>query len=618
MGEKVFWRELKRRHVYRVAAAYAVTGWLLVQISTQVFPVFHLPDWSEQAVVLLILAGFPIALILAWAFDVVPSGIVRADVGAAPGLRWRMRRAGAALGLIGVAIALIAGGAWWQFGRRGAPPANRPVAARSSPTLAQRAPSAVRAGYIPAKSIAVLPFAHLSSDPNNAYFSDGITEEILDALAQVPGLKVAARTSAFRFKSGRSDVREVGKMLGVATALEGSVQTSGGEVRITVRLVDTRSGYQLWSEKCDRRLLGIFAIEDEISGAIAARLRVQWNDARRQVAHGARDPRAHDFYLRGMALVAARGAGLLEAVADFRQAVAIDPRFSPAWGALAEAEMLLPYYFLEPTNKAFPKGEAAARQALAIDPDSAQAEVALAMMYRVQWRWREADEALRRALRVAPGDAEVADQHAQFLHDVGQSQAALAEIDRAQGLDPLSGVIGVVRAITLTSLHRFDGAAREAGRVTATHPGLALGHFVAADVAIYRHDYRTARAQLSLGARLVGEEPATYLRLVDGIEMPARRAAARSALRTAGGGNEWLNTPARIKWLLLLGDRNGALAKLQHMDKELMFGLNDVWQPAFDPARDDPRYAAALKRMGLPYRPAEAPVPASAVTGSAP
>ena len=230
-----FLEELKRRHVYRVAAAYAVVGWLLIQVATQVFPVFHLPDWIDQAVVLLILIGFPIALVLAWAFDATPHGIVATDSrdpAPDPRGRQRSRRAGAAVAAIGVLIALIAGGAYWHFGRLATPSvvkvADTAHGAMSSPDAAQRnsgkaapdfvpvasVPVSAQSVAIPAKSVAVLPFVNMSGDPKNDYFSDGITEEVLDALAQLPHLKVAARTSAFAFKGKAEDLRKVGRSAG--------------------------------------------------------------------------------------------------------------------------------------------------------------------------------------------------------------------------------------------------------------------------------------------------------------------------------------------------------------------------------------------------------------------
>ena len=612
-------RELRRRHVFRVAAAYAVVGWLLIQIATQVFPFFHIPDWSVRLLVLLVLAGFPVALVLAWAFDATPHGIVRAEPEGQPVLR-RGPRGTLVVGAIGALVAIVVGTGYWWWHRgpvasahatpkaaAAGRPSRTPAAAMHANAAGNLALPQTTAGLnsVEPKSIAVLPFVNMSGDPRNEYFSDGITEEILNALAQVPKLKVAARTSAFAFKGKEEDLRKVGEALGVATVLEGSVQRAGDEVRITAQLIDARSGYQLWSEKYDRKLTNIFAVEDEISKAITDKLQVQLAAGNGSIiAQKNVDPRAHDFYLRGLPLIAERGPGLRDAVADFQQAVAIDPDYAQAWAALAEAQMLLPHYFLELPDTAFPAGEAAARRALAIDPDTAAAYVALAMMYRVQWKWKQADAAFQRALRIAPGDAEAADQYGQFLLAEGRLHEALAQIDRAQRLDPLSGIIGATRTNVLTGLHRFDDAEAQAQSMIAGHPDYALGHFIAADVAIYRRDYSGAKGQLRTAAALVGENPGVYMSLVNGIADPAQREAARRAVLVAESDKyQRLSAPAKIKWLMLLGDYDDALKELQRVGHDVIFGQDNVWQPAFDPVRDDPRFRAALQRMGLSSTP---------------
>jgi tetratricopeptide (TPR) repeat protein len=225
------------------------------------------------------------------------------------------------------------------------------------------------------------------------------------------------------------------------------------------------------------------------------------------------------------------------------------------------------------------------------------------MMYRVQWKWKEADEAFQRALKIAPGDAEAADQYGQYLLAAGRVDEALTQIDRAQRLDPLSGIIGVTRLNVLTALHRFDDADTQAKDMVARYPDFALGHFVAADVAIYRRNYAEAKARFAAGARLVGEDPAVYALLVNGIADPARRAAAtRAVLAAAADAHQRLTASARIKWLMLLGDHDDALEALQHIGQDVMFGQDNVWQPAFDPVRGDPRFKAALARMGLTDR----------------
>ena len=596
MGKPSFFAELKRRNVLRAATFYAASAWLIVQVVTQVSPYFHIADWVVRWIVIAAAIGFPFAMLFSWFYEWTPHGIqreseVETDASLTRETGKKMDRW--IIAVLGLAVVLLLTN---QF------VLHTDVRTATTPTV----------HAAPGKSIAVLPFLNMSGDPKNDYFSDGITEEILNALAQVPDLKVAARTSAFAFKGKNEDLRKIGQELDVATVLEGSVQISGDEVRITVQLIDTGSGYRRWSEKYDRKLTSIFVVEDEISKAIADRLQVQFagTDRRPLVAQRSVDSRAHDFYLRGLPLIAARGPGLREAAADFQQAVAIDPNYAQAWAALAETQMLLPHYFLESLDTAFPAGEAAAKRALAIDPDTASAYVALAMMYRVQWKWEDADAAFQHALRIAPGDAEAADQYGQYLLAEGRLHEALAQIDGAQRLDPLSGIIAATRTNVLTALHRFEDADKQARRMIAQHPDYALGHFIAADVAIYRRDFVGAKSQLQEGARLVGESPDAYVLLVDGLAVPAQRAAAiRTVLAATTDARQRLTTPARIKWLMLLGDHDHALDALQRIGQEVMFGQDNVWQPAFDPVRSDPRFKAALLRMGFPSRPPTSSTP---------
>ena len=276
-------------------------------------------------------------------------------------------------------------------------------------------------------------FENLSDDKNTAYFSDGITEEILNALAQIPNLKVAARRSAFQFKGNDLDLNKIGQLLGVAYILEGSLQKAGDQVRINVQLVDVQNGLQTWSEKYDRKLDNVFAVEDEIAKAIATKLRVQLTGGAGQplVVDSTNNPQAHELYLRGLTLLAARGPGLREARDLFQQAVKLDAGYAQAWGALALTELLLPSYGLETFDAALPRGESAAQRALSLDSNTASAHVAVGLANTIRFRWPEADQAFRRALALAPGDAEAVNQYAQFLSAVGQLEPALAR-DRAR------------------------------------------------------------------------------------------------------------------------------------------------------------------------------------------
>ena len=243
-----FFAELKRRNVYKVAVAYAVVAWLVIQIATQVFPFFDIPNWAVRLVVVLLILGFPVALVLSWAFEITPEGIKReTEIDPDQSITYHTGRRIVGLTIV---VAIIAAGLLaFQLLRS---KAGRPEGGRNAGEGAATPNAEGLAGArpsIPGKSIAVLPFENLSDDKSTAYFSDGITEEILNALAQIPNLKVAARRSAFQFKGTDLDLRKIGQVLGVAHILEGSLQKAGDQVRINVQLVDVQNGLQAWSEK---------------------------------------------------------------------------------------------------------------------------------------------------------------------------------------------------------------------------------------------------------------------------------------------------------------------------------------------------------------------------------
>src|SRR5204863_720446 len=243
-----FFAELKRRNVYKVAVAYAIVGWLLVQVATQVFPFFEIPNWAVRLVVLAIVIGFPIALVIAWAFELTPEGLKRTeDVDLAASARQPRKRAWIVVIIVAGAMSL----GLFFLGRMTAP-------GKQS-----------GANEVSSKSIAVLPFVNMSSDRENEYFVDGLTEEILNRLAQISALRVPGRTSSFAFKGKNADLRQIGTELGVAHVLEGSVRKSGEHLRITAQLVRTADGFHLWSQNFDRKLNDVFAIQDEIARAIA-------------------------------------------------------------------------------------------------------------------------------------------------------------------------------------------------------------------------------------------------------------------------------------------------------------------------------------------------------------
>ena len=571
---------LKQRKLVQWALAYVAGAWAALQVLGLAADSYDWPHRVMQVAIAVTVVGFMITLLLAWYH----------------GERGAQRVSGTELLLIALVLA-VGGGLLWRF-------------ARVAPNAATSNAAPVQAVPVPAKSVAVLPFVNMSGDSKNDYFSDGITEEILNALAQIPNLKVAARTSAFAFKGKQEDLRKVGEVLDVATVLEGSVQRSGVEVRITAQLIDTRSGYHLWSEKYDRKLTSIFAVEDEISKAIADKLRVQLiGDNRSLVAQTRIDPRAHDFYLRGLTLLAGR-KHLRDAVRDFQQALALAPGYAQAWAKLAQTDMLLPWYEHESVGTAVADAQGAVQRALALEPDNASAWAARGMIDHMRWQWASADKALRRALQLAPGDAEVINQYAQFLSSAGQFDAALFEFRKAQALDPLSPAIAPGLIQNLLAMHRYDQTESEARATLATYPDTPLSYSAAMKVAIYRGHYAEAEAYARRDVALAGSDAGVAQVIAKGISDPAQRAAAVRAIESYAAKAKDPDHAATGEWLAALGSNESALASLERFAARGA-GVNEgvVWAPAFDPIRDDPRFKAVLKKMGLPYRPEDAGPP---------
>ncbi len=426
MNLRNLFTELKRRNVYKVAIAYAVVAWLLMQIATQVFPFLEIPNWAIRLVIMLLALGFPVALILAWAFELTPEGIKRTEF--ADDLPTKAPRSRAWIYVVVIAGAISVG--LFFLGRY---------------TRSKQ----IEGTALPAKSIAVLPFVNMSSDRENEYFVDGLTEEILNRVAQINELKVPGRTSCFAFKDKNADLRQVGASLGVAHVLEGSVRKSGERLRITVQLVRTLDGYHLWSQSFDRKLDDVFAIQEEIARSIAEALSVQLKvGSVGQAERPTQDMRAYDNYLEARTLITQRSpTNVRRAIPLLEAAVQRDPAFAKAWAALAQARALAPYFLPIDTTESLQNAENAARKALALAASLAAAHSALADVLRDRYHWSEAEAEYGRALELSGGDAETHLQYAQMLLNVGHTDSALEHAKRACELDPLAWVPAGTRAL---------------------------------------------------------------------------------------------------------------------------------------------------------------------------
>src|SRR6266478_5169542 len=364
MSEKPsFFSELKRRNVYKVAVAYIVAGWALSQGIAQVFPVFEVPNWVIRLIVVLIIIGLPIALVLAWTFELTPQGIKRTETAdAMPDVTRKRKYVWIYVVVIGAVVSI----GLFFLGRYTA--TNTASAARTE------------AATVPQKSIAVLPFENLSRDPDNAFFAEGVQDEILTRLAKVADLKVIARTSTQRFKSAPDDLQQIAKQLGVTNILEGSVQKANDQVRVNVQLINAMTDAHLWAETYDRKLTDIFAVESDIAKTIAETLQAKITGSEKSLITKTPtvNPEAHELYLKGRFFWNKRtGTDLLKSIDYFKQAVEKDQKYALAYAGLADAYVLLPPYGAASPSESFPHAEAAARKALELDDTLAEAHASL-------------------------------------------------------------------------------------------------------------------------------------------------------------------------------------------------------------------------------------------------
>src|SRR3984893_14397437 len=391
MNPHNFFAELKRRHVYRVAIAYTVVAWLLVQVATQVFPFFEIPTWIVRLVVFLTVLGFPVALVVAWAFEMTPEGL-KSAANIAPNEyipRWSTRRFAALI--ISVAI-LAAGVPLFQL-------------SRSKPTWL---PWTNAVSTPSQKSIAVLPLLNESGNPGDEYFSDGLSEELIAALAQVKGLKVIGRSSSFRFKDKKEDSKTIGEKLGVSTLLEGTVRKQGDQVRIVAELVNAADGSELWSRTFDRELKDIFVVQSEIAENVARSLELTLlgtNDSSAKNA-ATKSVEAHNAYLQGHFYFERRNLeDYRKSTGFFDEATRLDPDYALAYAERSEAWTWIADQSSEKQKEAWAAAAKDAEKAVAIDPHLAEAHAALGWVrFFAEWKFSEGLSELRRAQLLSPGN----------------------------------------------------------------------------------------------------------------------------------------------------------------------------------------------------------------------
>ena len=459
MNPKTFFGELKRRNVYKVAVAYAVVGWLLVQVATQVFPFLEIPNWVVRLVIALVVIGFPIALVIAWAFEATPEGIKRtaaADAMPAGGHKsW---------GWIYVVVAGAAMSIGLFFIGR--------YSAQRTASL-ENAPPRATAGAASEKSIAVLPFENLSEEKSNAYFAEGIQDEILARLSKIADLKVISRTSTQRFKSSPGNLPEIAKQLGVANILEGSVQKAADQVRVSVQLINALNDSHTWAETYDRKLIDVFQVESDVAQKIANALEAKLTGKEKAAIsnRGTKNPQAYDAYLRAIALCNSQSKeDELRAIEFCRQAVALDPNFAEAWAELAVKESRR-YFFPERTEAQKERARIAAETAVRLAPELPDAQGATGLYY--YYCLQDYDQALARFERAradAPHDPKTIEAMALVTRRQGKLDEAIALQKQAAELDPLNIDVWRNLAFTYRGQRKLEQASAMFDRALAIAP----------------------------------------------------------------------------------------------------------------------------------------------------
>src|SRR5436189_3758932 len=578
MNSGNFFAELKRRNVYKVAVAYAIAGWALSQGIAQVFPVFDVPNWAIRMIVLLIVLGFPVAVVFAWFFEITPDGVKRTEVAdAMPKVTTQKKRAWIYVVVIGAAISI----ALFFLGRY---------------TAGSKIAAAVP-NDIPSKSIAVLPFDNLSRDPDNAYFAEGVQDEILTRLAKVADLKVISRTSTQRFKSAPADLREIAKQLGVTHILEGTVQKAGDSVRVNVQLINALTDVHLWADTYDRKLPDIFAIESEIAKNVTENLKARLNDRAEEVlaARPTENPEAHELYLKGRYFWNRRSTASLRKAGDyFQKAIDLDPKYALAYAGLADVHSLVPVYAGTAPQDDVPKALAAARKAVELDDRLAESHTSLgnALVSSVQLKAAEAE--FRRALELNPNYATAHQWLAECLFGQGRFSESLAENERAHELDPLSLIINASYASSLAGAGRYEEAVQQARKTLDLDPELVPGHEILGQ--IYEDEGKLNEAIIEYSkANELGPTPSNFAMLAHAYAKTGRMGETRKILDklTDLSAQQYVGAYPLAVIHLALGEKGEALRLLEQSFVERDILLQGLYgsikiDKRLDPLRHDP------------------------------
>jgi TolB-like protein/Tfp pilus assembly protein PilF len=581
-----FFAELRRRNVYKVAAAYAVVAWLTIQIATQVFPFFGIPNWAVRLIVLMSVAGFPISTVIAWFFELTPEGVKRADApeSVSDG-RGQPRAWIYVLVIAGVcSIGMFFAG---QYSARRAQ-----VKAGSVSRVNQ-------------KSIAVLPFNNLSRDPDNAYFTEGVQDEILARLAKVADLKVISRTSTQRFKHSPDNLPQIAEQLGVANVLEGTVQKEGDRVLVNVKLIRAATDTHLWGESFDRKLTDIFAVEGEIATRVASELQAKLTGSEQTALaiRSTENPEAYQLYLKGRYFWNKRtGADLTKAIDYFEQAIAEDPKFALAYAGLADAYVLLSGYAAASPKESLPKAKQAAEQALLLDNSLGEAHASLGQaLIAYEFNFAEGEREFQQAIELSPNYATARHWYAEsVLTPLGRFDEAVVEIRRALRLDPLSVIINADFGTILFSARRYDEAIEQLNKTLEMDPRFYYARWALGEALEMKGRTNEAIAEYEKAIEL-SDDPLPSALLAHLYARTDRKDKAREILaRLHEASKHSYVTPYLFTLIHVgLGENDQAMEFLEktYDDRDgYSFAFIKV-DPFLDPLRGDPRFEAFAKKV---------------------
>jgi TolB-like protein/Tfp pilus assembly protein PilF len=604
MNLPFFFAELKRRNVVRFAGLYLVGAWLLVQVAGTLLPVFDAPAWVMKTLVGLLAGGLVPALIFSWVFELTTTGLKRdedvtPEESIAPQTARRMNR------LI-VAVLVLALG-YFGFDKFVLAP-QREATLVSAATRSGVQQAAARAREVEAdKSIAVLPFENRSGDTGQAYYADGLTDELTTTLARISALKVIARTSAARFKGSAKPPSTIGKELGASALVTGSVLRAGGRVRYTAELVSARTEKTLWADSFERDERDILTLQSQVAQAIAKAIEVRLSPSEATGLAGSHpvDPKAFDEYLRGRVLWNQRTeASVRDALAHFQNATRIAPDFALAFAGLADSYIILGVHGYEPPREVMPEAKAAAEHAILLDPDRGEPHASLGdILFHYDWDWAASEREHERAIELAPAYATAYQWGSEVQILNGNLDGALSRLRRARELDPLSMIVRIGVANTLGLLGKRDLAVAELREALALDPGFPRTYWELSRqlLALGRTDEALAQARrmveldpdavpslallgLCLGRAGHAGEARAILKRLDG-ESATRFVSALELARITAG----------------LRDRDATIGYLERAvaarEGFLPFVAGD---DEFAFLNDDPRFAVIMRTIGIP------------------